>query len=360
VAEEPINQRTLAEKLGVSFSTVSRCFTNHPAINAATRARVFALAAELGYKHPEKRPRERASGARITFGVLICVELPNSKNGEFGIAAQEILNGLSAMSRAFDVRLDLHFVNPRELHLDSPGYAAIMAEGRKLWDGVALIYSFPQTIIDELMAHYPVVSLVEQSASRHGPLNCVDLNHHAATGMLIDRLRNDGHERIGFFTWRYPVEAIWSLRRYSAFIEQMTMLDLTIHPHDVINAGPRHALPQDKAQMEAAQRTRDGVTAWICAADHQAYDLITYFRGVGLRVPQDVSIVAYDGMPCPEGLPQLTTVLVPHTEIGSIGGRRLMDLIEKRFGPTQHIMLHPRLREGESVAPRRSEAVAAR
>lgn len=353
MTEEPISQRALAEKLGLSFSTVSRCFTNHPAINAATRARVFALAASLGYKHPEKRPRERGSGTKLSFGVLICVQLPNAKNADFGIAAQEILNGLSAMSRAFDIRLDLHFVNPEELHLDSPGYASVIAHARRQWNGVALVYSFPQSVIDELLHRYPVVSLVEQSSSRHGPLNCVDVNHHAATGMLIDRLRAQGHERIGFFTWRYPVEAIWSLRRYSAFVEHMTALGLQIHPDDVINVGPRHAMSQADAEAAAVQRTRDGVTAWICAADHQAYELLAHFQRSGVQVPQDASVVAYDGMPCPAGLPQLTTVLIPHTEIGSTGGRRLLDLIEKRFGSTQHIMLQPGIRDGLTVGPAR-------
>ncbi len=356
MTEEPINQRSLAEKLGISYSTVSRCFTNHPAINAETRARVFALAAEMGYKHPEKRPRPRAGSTQVTYGVLICVQLSSAKSGEFGSAAQEILNGLSAMSRAFNVRLDLHFVNPGEQHLDEPGYAAVMAHARRLWNGVALIYSFPQTIIDELVHRYPVVSLVEQSSSRHGPLNCVDVNHHAATGMLIDRLRAQGHERIGFYTWRYPVEAIWSLRRYSAFVEQMTSLGLTLRSEDVINVGPRHALSPDQAKAAVIERTRDGVTAWICAADHQAYDLLPTLRQAGLRVPQDVSVVAYDGMPCPDGLPQLTTVLIPHTEIGATGGRRLLDLIEKRFGSTQHIMLQPGLKDGVTLGPARKQA----
>lgn len=348
---EEINQRTLAEKLGISYSTVSRCFTNHPAINAETRARVFALAAELGYKHPEKRPRQRSSGSQITFGVLICVQLSNAKSGEFGTAAQEILNGLSAMSRAFNVRLDLHFVNPAEQHVDDAGYASVLAHARRLWSGVALIYSFPQTVIDELVHRYPVVSLVEQSSSRHGPLNCVDVNHHAATGMLIDKLRAQGHERIGFFTWRYPVEAIWSLRRYSAFVEQMTALGLTLHPEDVINVGPRHAVSLEQAKAAVLQRTRDGVTAWICGADHQAYDLLPYLKQNGVRVPHDVSVVAYDGMPCPDGQPQLTTVQIPHTEIGATGGRRLLDLIEKRFGSTQHIMLQPGLKDGATLGP---------
>ena len=44
-----MNQKEIAERLNLSRTTVSRCFTNHPKINPETRARVFELATELGY-----------------------------------------------------------------------------------------------------------------------------------------------------------------------------------------------------------------------------------------------------------------------------------------------------------------------
>ncbi|MGY8716699.1 MAG: LacI family DNA-binding transcriptional regulator [Verrucomicrobiia bacterium] len=74
-----INQQLIAEELGISRATVSRCFTNHPGINPTTRGKVFALASKLGYSHAEKREpathqRRRTS---TTLGVLICVDLPS-------------------------------------------------------------------------------------------------------------------------------------------------------------------------------------------------------------------------------------------------------------------------------------------
>src|SRR6187431_902001 len=50
-----VNQQLIAERLRISRATVSRCFTNHPGINPVTRARVFQMAAEIGYAHLEKR-----------------------------------------------------------------------------------------------------------------------------------------------------------------------------------------------------------------------------------------------------------------------------------------------------------------
>lgn len=162
-----INQQVIAEKLKLSRATVSRCFTNHPGINPRTRAKVFALAARMGYTHPEKREpaAHRREDRRLAFGVLIGVDLPNFDHTGYANPGQELLNGLSEVARVHDVRLDLHFVRPENLHLDSPSYAKIMAGRQRWWDGVVLIDPFPISVVDELVAKYPVFSLVEPYAS---------------------------------------------------------------------------------------------------------------------------------------------------------------------------------------------------
>jgi len=70
---EKANQQWIAEQLGISRATVSRCFTNHPAINPKTRSAVFEWAARLGYEHLESRtPKKRGRTKEYRVGVLIC------------------------------------------------------------------------------------------------------------------------------------------------------------------------------------------------------------------------------------------------------------------------------------------------
>lgn len=353
-----INQQLIAERLKISRATVSRCFTNHPGINPKTRAKVFALASKMGYSHPEKRPPAGGKGEarRLAFGVLICVDLPNFEQTAYGNPGQELLNGLSEMARVNDVRLDLHFVRPEDLHLDGPSYAKIFAGRRRQWDGVVLVYPFPDSVVDELMARYPVVSLVEQYGTT--PLNCVDVDHHRGVSRLIDRMHELGHRRIGFFTWRYGVEASWALRRYSAYMERMAALGLVVDPADVINVGPRGGMGVPESHARVAERVRAGTTAWVCAADHQTFELIPYLQSQGLSVPGDVSIAGFDGLATPTSLPMVSTVQIPYHQIGVIGGRRLLDLVNKRFDAPQHILLDCELRKGETMAsPRVAERV---
>jgi len=343
-----INQQSIAEQLRISRATVSRCFTNHPGINPKTRARVFALASQMGYSHAEKKEptgHERKKRG-LTFGVLICVDLPNFERTGYANPGQELLNGLSEVARVRRVRLDLHFVRPEDLHLDSPSYTKVKASGRRLWDGVVLIYPFPQTIVDELREKFPVVSLVEQYGQ--SPLDCVDVDHHRGIERLIDHLQEQGHQRIGFFTWRYPVEAGWALRRYGAYVEMMTARGLDIYPEIAINVDPRRPLSLAESHAEVIRLTKAGVTAWVCAADHQAFDLMKAMNTAGLKIPQDVSITGFDGLEPPEGQLKLTSVEIPFHQIGVIGGKRLWDLIQKRFDSQQHILLNCELVVGRT------------
>lgn len=346
-----VNQQLIADRLNISRATVSRCFTNHPGINPKTRARVFELASQMGYTHFEKRaadrPRRPARG--LSFGVLVCVDLPNFEHTMFANPGQELLNGLSDFARSQDVRIDLHFVRPEDLHLDSPSYVRAVGTRRRVWQGVVLIYPFPTTVVDELAAKYPVVSLVEQYAGvAH---NCVDVDHHRGVGKLIDRLHAQGHRRIGFFSYRYPVEAGWALRRFSAYVEHLTTRGLPVDFADVIGIGPDATADVNKAHARALARTRDGVTAWVCANDHQAYQLIGSLEKQRVRVPQQVSIVGFDGIARPAAAPLLDTVQIPYHEIGVSGGKRLLELIDKRFAAAQHILLDCDLRPGETIAP---------
>jgi DNA-binding LacI/PurR family transcriptional regulator len=52
----------------------------------------------------------------------------------------------------------------------------------------------------------------------------------------MDRLRQNGHSRIGFFSRKYAVEAVWANRRLSTYIENLIRLGLHFNERDVISA----------------------------------------------------------------------------------------------------------------------------
>jgi DNA-binding LacI/PurR family transcriptional regulator len=348
-----VNQQTIADIACVSRATVSRCFTNHPGINPETRAEVFRVAAELGYRHLEPRNGfESRRAAKNTIGVLVCTHPHHFVRTDFKSPGIEIHSGISEYAQIHKLPIDMRYANPAEGSIEGESYAAIQPIRRREWGGCLLIYPFPQKVIDALRTTFPLVSLVEQYAE--SPVDCVDVDHFTGISAIIDYLVSLGHRRIGFYTQEYEIEASWSLRRHSAFMEKMIRMRIRVPQEDVVNVFPGVSESGDQSFDLVARRVADGVTAWVCAADHQAYELIAALEARGIRVPRDVSVTGFDGVQPLGDLRQLTTVVIPYREIGYTGAKRLHDLMRRRFVSTQHILVGTSVRVGDTTAAPRA------
>ena len=343
-----VNQQTLADRLGLSRATVSRCFTNHRAINPSTRARVFDLAAELGYRYMELRtPSTRRTSRTTVLGVLICHPATPSVDDRFESPRQRLLDGVSQLAQLHGVQLSVHYVDPDETTIEGASYRAITALRRASWDGALLIHAFPDRVIESIAGRMPCVSLLEQY--QHHYLNCIDVDHHDGIYSLMDLLIENGHQRIGFFSVHPALGTYWATHRFSAYFEKLLALGLAYRPEDVINVVLEPALPEAESLRRLREQSRDGVTAWICANDAAAYAAISELAAHGVRVPGDVSVAGFDGIQPPNGSHGVTTLQTPFREIGRTGAGRLLRLIERPFDPPQHTFVRGQIRTGETV-----------
>jgi DNA-binding LacI/PurR family transcriptional regulator len=343
-----VNQQLIADKLGISRTTVSRCFTNHAGINPDTRAAVFSLASKLGYNYlePRKSGKKGNSSNQQTLAVLICSALDEYKRSEHESPAFQLLRGISEYGLLNKLQLDIHIIDPKEDSLDKGNYKKLLKDKKSVWDGVLFVYPFPANIIEGLMRQFPCVSLVEQFGAQD--LDCIDVDHHRGVSHLMQRLIDEGHQRIGFFSRRYSIEPLWVYRRFSAYVEKLTRAGLQYRPEDVLNLYKKDTYTLEDSYKKAIKQTKDGVTAWICPADHIAYDFISVFDQYGLTAGKDYSITGFDGIPNQTGQFDLTTVQIPYREVGYQATRRLQDLLDNRFSSTQHVYLNGKILAGNS------------
>jgi DNA-binding LacI/PurR family transcriptional regulator len=346
-----INQQVIADRLSISRTTVSRCFTNHKGINPKTRAEVFSLAAKLGYQYLQPRTEPKNGPKMRSVGVLICTDVAEFDRPDVESPGVELLPGISEFAQLHHWVTEMHFVSPIAASISDPSYAKIQALKRRLWSGLMLMYPFPPQIIGELTARFPCVSLVEQYG--RVAVDCVDVNHHKGITALMDKLRQNGHSRIGFFTRRYAHDAIWSHRRFSAYLENLSRHGMHYHERDSIQLDTSSPGTTAEGYRRVVDQVRDGVTAWVCAADHQAFALIRALKENGISVPEDVSVTGFDGILRPADVPALDTVRIPYYDIGFAASRRLLDKINKRFDAPQEILLECRVQEGRTIGPRK-------
>ncbi|MBC8128479.1 MAG: LacI family DNA-binding transcriptional regulator [Gloeobacteraceae cyanobacterium ES-bin-144] len=348
-----VNQQFIAEKLNISRATVSRCFTNHPGINPVTRARVFQLASEIGYVHLQMRsakPWKKNKKTKKTFGVLICTPLGDYTRKNYQNPSEQTIAGVTECAHLNHAETEVHIIDPKSCELNSPDYFRIEKLCNR-WEGVLLVFPFPNAFLDQLATKVSLVSLVGQF--NHATIDCVDVDHHKGITAVVDHLHAHGHRRIGFFTRRYEVEACWSFRRYAAYVEAMARLRLPMVSEDLVNVFPSVEMDAEASIEYVARQTKAGVTAWVCAADQQAYDLIEGLEARGISVPGMVSITGFDGLDTPKNMPMLTTVSIPFREIGITGTLRLLTRVQKPFGLPHHVLIDCRLRPGETVGPAR-------
>lgn len=323
-----INQDELARALNLSRTTVSRSLSNHPAISAITRRKVQALARKLGYRAAPIRAVRRARTAKpISFGVLLGHPLAPADS----LTLPRILEGITRRARIEHatievVRLDTLTLPAATCRRDI--FRHIRTGG---WRGAILLYPFPTEVAAAIAKKLSVVSILTDYHDLR--IDLIDTDH-AQVRLHVDWLVAHHHQRIGFIHWHYPVGGLWGRQRFAAFAASLYAHGLPLKPSWTANIhanGPAPLTREALAIHAAKLIQKSGVTALVCAADHQAYALIEDLATLGLHTPRDYSITGFDGNQPPDELPALATLQVPNEDLGASA---VAHLISRLLAPT--------------------------
>ena len=141
---------------------------------------------------------------------------------------------------------------------------------------------------------------------------------HAATDVLI----RAGHRRIGYINGEASMEA--SRHRLRGYRQALATADLPFDP-DLVREGNWQPLSGYEATL-ALMALPSPPTAIFCANDLMAVGCYEALRELGLRIPEDVAVMGYDDREIAQHLhPPLSSVLLPHFEMGSIAAEILID-----------------------------------
>lgn len=338
-----VNQQQLAQQLNLSQTTVSRALQNHPSINAETKAQVWSLAAQLGYRMPGAKKSLPRSSASIVIGVMIAI--PKRFRGGTE-TSQLVLQGIAERGSNESVTLDILYHEPSE-H-DPRAIQRRLRQSR--WKGCILIHPMADEVVDRLSKTVPCVSVVENY--RRDFIDSIDVDQNEAICTLVRRLHLKGHTNIGFLSWRYDVPAPWVYHRFGAYVESLFQLGLKFDPRRTINVTAEEELAPADVRDRVMAELEKGTTAFVCAADHQAYDMRRLLRERGVRVPEDCSLTGFDGIPPPPGESQIATIRVPYDEIGRSAFHQLMHRLTVPSAPRRHVLVDGELDEGDSLVDR--------
>lgn len=279
----------VARLAGVSHQTVSRVVNDHPSVREATRGRVRAAMAELGYR-PNSAARALVTGRSRVIGI---------------VAQNTTLYGpvsmLSAVQRALDdAGLAVGVASVASLDRASISDAVDRLLEQRVGGIVVLTpVQSANDAIDDLPEDLPVVTI---DGDPDRPHQVVTVDQAAGARLATERLLGAGHPTV----WHVagPEEWFDSSHRVRGWREALA--DAGADEPPVVSAD--WTLEAGYASGRVLARDPD-VRAVFAANDHLAIGVMRALREAGRRVPDDVSIVGFDDIPESAYLdPALTTV----------------------------------------------------
>ncbi len=303
----PASIHDVAARAGVSVATVSRSLTAPRTVREPTRARVLAATAELGYE-PNRAARALITGRTGNIGVIA----PDLGNPYF----HAVLKGAQARAREAD-----YAVFVADGQEDAAEEEALIRAMGKQVDGIVLCSSRLAPVTLARLEPTPTLVLLNRREPGR-PSVVVD----SAGGMrqAMRHLAELGHVRCAFVA---GPRRSWSnrerLRGLRACARAVGAELVTIDPVGRVGS-------DFPSGAQAADRVLEtGVTAVLAYNDLVAVGILSRLAELGVRVPEELSVVGFDDIPLAAMVtPPLTTVAAPTGLAGRVAVEVLLDGLE--------------------------------
>jgi DNA-binding LacI/PurR family transcriptional regulator len=337
-----VRLKDIAIRAGVSIMTVSKVMRDAPDISAATKARVRALAEQMGYT-----PDSVAQGLR------------NKTTRLFGLVISAVTNPIFARvvmaieEQAHELGYDVIFA--QSLNLPEREHSVIRRLLSRRVDG---LFITPTYRLD------PVAPIYQELLKRGTPT--VLLGHHApfceqfvnvetddisASYTVTQHLLELGHKRIAFLAG--PPAAPSSQERMEGYRRALREANIELDDKLIFNAGSTIE-EGEKAALQMLQES-PGATAVQAVNDLVAIGAATVFLSQGLRIPQDLSLVGFGNILVSEHFRiPLTTIRQPKLRLGTAAMDSMLKLLEGTRLATKRLSAEIVVRQS-TAPPQRGE-----
>lgn len=299
MAKPTIHQ--VANRAGVSTTTVSRTVNTPSLVDAETAGKVWAAITELEY-YPNGQARSLVSGRTRLLGLIVS----DITNPFF----PEVIKGFEdvAAQQGFDLLIGSTDYDAKKM----AGCVRRMLERRV--DGVAIMTSeMDDRLVDQLARRQVPMVFLDVATPREGIAN-IAVNYESGINEAVDHLVALGHRRIGFVSGPPHLKSA-QIRRLG-FLRSLSRYG--IHEDDRLVVEGDHKVEGGlRAMTQLLQLGERRPTAALASNDLTAIGMIRGIHRAGLHVPGDVSVVGFDDIWLAQFTdPPLTTIRLSRTELG--------------------------------------------
>ena len=304
----------IARLSGVSKKTVSRIINNSPLVRKDTRDKVEALMREVGYA-PD--PLARGLAFRRSFLIGLVYDNPTAQyivNMQYGVLDALRDSGFELVVHPCDSRSPDYVVGVRRFVQQQKLHGVILVP--RVSEDQA-----PCDMLDAIGCRYARVAAV----SLEGPERMVVTHDRDGAAEVADYLQRLGHRDLAMVTG--PAAYRSAMERTEGFVGALRRRGIELPASRIVEAG--YTFESGVAAAERLLRGRNRPTAIFCGNDEMAAGVYRVALRMGLRIPEQLSVVGYDDMPLSASfLPPLSSVRQDWQEGGMLLARKVLALID--------------------------------
>ena len=326
----------VAREAGVSTATVSRCINNPEQVSKNTRLKVEKVVYELGYS-PNFGAQALASKKTNTIGAVI----PTMENAIFARGIQAFQEELQAANITLLVASSSY-----DQQIEKQQIRNLVARGA---DGLLLIGHQRDPEVYSYLKRREIPFVLSWVYEEHSEYISVGFDNYAPMRELTRLAIKNGHKAFGMIAAsikdndraRARVDGVKDeLKSYFASDDHLQLIET------------QYGIKNGAVAFEQLMSTNVRPTIIFCGNDVLAVGAISAAHRLGLEIPKDVSITGFDDIEIATiSKPALTTVHVPHREMGKRAAKHLIEMINKNTVQSLKLETHLEWRESTTYLP---------
>ena len=328
-----VSMKDIAQRCGVSVATVSKALNDQPDIGPETRARIRQTAEKMGYV-TNSAARALKANRTYNIGILFVDDMNSGLTHEYFSSVLESLK-VEAESRGYDVTFINRNVGRRTTYLQHCRYRGV--------DGVVIAcVDFLDPLVRELAeSELPLVTLDHVFNNRLAVMS----DNVQGVEALVHYAYRMGHRRIAFL---HGETTTVTQNRLVGFYRACEELGLEI-PEEYVREAAYHDPDRCAATTMELMQLPERPTCILFPDDYSYVGGQNALAQMGLQIPEDVSVMGYDGIHLARVL-GLTTYRQDTEALGRIAAERLISLIEHpKTTLVDRIMVSGELIPGKTV-----------
>lgn len=329
--------KDIAKLSGCGVATVSRVLNDHPDVSDETRRKVLAVVEEQGFQ-PNNNAKHLKQQSSTSIAIIV--------KGIMNMLFADLVEKVQALLRDAGQDAAVYYLDE---DANEVAYACQLCRERRPMGILFLGGDLELFEAGFASVAVPCV-LLTNTAQELGfsNLSSFTTDDHLAAQQVVELLAAKGHTHIGLLGGNWSCSQI-SYSRLSGCRDACQRLGL---PFDVDRQCEpcRYSMPEAYAATKVLLERCPDLTAIFAVSDVMAMGAIRALADLGRKVPEDISVVGYDGITAGQYfLPRLTTVRQDIQQLAELGVDALLRSILRR-SPSVHGLVPFHLVEGESVA----------